>query len=200
MNKPWEGTTGYYAGVGSRHCPAEFLREMTRIADKLGRLGWTLRTGGAEGADTAFLDGCAETLSNGMLYLPWPNFNGWHGRTDNPNCQVLTSPLHWAYPIAEKFHPGWPFLTRGSKALHARNVHQVLGHAYADPHVWAEPPQGDTSRFILCWTPDGADGTSVLTSKKTGGTGMAIRIAAAYGVPVFNLAREDHRKMWKELV
>jgi hypothetical protein len=65
------------------------------------------------------------------------------------------------------------------KELHTRNVFQVLGGRAAEP-----------TEFMVCWTPDGAERSSE-TSKKTGGTGTAIRIADAFGVPVFNLQRED---------
>ena len=65
------------------------------------------------------------------------------------------------------------------KELHTRNVFQVLGSRTAEP-----------TEFMVCWTPDGAERSSE-TSKKTGGTGTAIRIADAFGVPVFNLQRED---------
>lgn len=36
-----------------------------------------------------------------------------------------------------------------------------------------------------------ADGVNILTTMATGGTGQAIRVAAAYNVPVFNLATPE---------
>ncbi len=43
--------------------------------------------------------------------------------------------------------------------------------------------------FAVCWTPDGSlDGRG----PDTGGTGQALRLCAAYRVPVFNLARAEH--------
>ena len=47
----------FYAGVGSREPPVETLVEMRRLASDLGLAGWRLRTGGADGADTAFEHG-----------------------------------------------------------------------------------------------------------------------------------------------
>lgn len=42
--------------------------------------------------------------------------------------------------------------------------------------------------FVICWTPDGAEGEAEC-SRETGGTGQAIRLASRWGVPVVNLAR-----------
>lgn len=43
-----------YAGIGSRETPIDIQREMTLIATWLESRGYTLRSGGAEGADLAF--------------------------------------------------------------------------------------------------------------------------------------------------
>ena len=65
------------------------------------------------------------------------------------------------------------------KALHARNCHQVLG-------AWLDSPV----HRVICWTPDGSlDGSS----RAAGGTGQALRIGAAHGIPVVNLALDEHR-------
>ncbi|MBB6125422.1 DUF736 family protein [Sphingobium subterraneum] len=54
-----------------------------------------------------------------------------------------------------------------------RNVFQVLGPVLDAP-----------ADFVLCWTADG---------EASGGTGQAIRIAAAHGVPVYNFQRPRER-------
>lgn len=84
-----------------------------------------------------------------------------------------------ALEMASHFHPIWDRLKQGAKKLHARNCHQVLGGEL-----------NSRADLIVCWTPDGGiDGSS----SKSGGTGMALRIAAAYGpVGVINLANENH--------
>jgi predicted Rossmann fold nucleotide-binding protein DprA/Smf involved in DNA uptake len=43
-----------YAGIGSRETPKEVLKSMTNYAKELSATGWVLRSGGADGADTAF--------------------------------------------------------------------------------------------------------------------------------------------------
>ena len=80
--------------------------------------------------------------------------------------------------MAAAHHPAWERLGRGARSLHARNCHQILGRDLDDP-----------VSFVVCWTPDGA---TTHPGPSTGGTGQALRIAAAHDIPVFNLARADH--------
>ena len=47
-------STKYYSGVGSREVPKEIGELMTKIAVKLEELGYSLRSGAAEGSDSAF--------------------------------------------------------------------------------------------------------------------------------------------------
>lgn len=173
-----------YTGIGSRSTPKPILYRMREIAGALAISGWTLRSGAAEGADRAFSDGvtdaCVGSEVAEEIYIPWPGFVRWQVPL------MLPTPL--AFEIAARFHPGWAKLTRGPRALHARNVHQVLGRDCDSP-----------SRFVLCWTPDGADVTSVTTTSKTGGTGQAIRIAAGHGVEVVNMQRDGWETRLAEL-
>ena len=170
-----------FAGIGSRSSPPDVLALMHRIAAALARLGWALRSGGAPGADSAFEAGALAAGGRVGLYLPW---RGFEGRTEHV---VLHEATARAYELAPRFHPGWDRLGRGARALHARNVHQVLGASCEN-----------RASFVACWTPDGAT-SAAETSARTGGTGTAVRIASAHGVPVYNLQRADHRAMWEEL-
>lgn len=47
-----------YAGIGSRNTPEPVLALMQRCATRLEVLGYTLRSGGANGADSSFEAGC----------------------------------------------------------------------------------------------------------------------------------------------
>lgn len=58
----------YYAGIGSRNFPAAVLENMTKIAARLEKAGYTLRSGGAGGADTAFSLG-VEAAARGKVPL-----------------------------------------------------------------------------------------------------------------------------------
>lgn len=165
--------TLFYTGVGSRQTPQAIQGGMAYVAQLLSNMGWVLRSGGAIGADKAFQTGAKASLAE--IYRPL-------GEQRYP-----TELWEQAMQIAASTHPAWNHCSDYAKALHTRNVFQVLGGDLNTP-----------SRFVLCWTPDGAEYTRE-TSRATGGTGTAIRIADMYGVPVFNLANQtviDRMNRW----
>ena len=168
----------FYTGIGSRSAPESVLHTMRLCARKLAWLGYTLRSGGADGADTAFEIGCDDVGGEKEIYLPWAGFNG---RKDG----VLVDNGK-ASPIAAKHHPAWGSLKQSVRNLHTRNVGQVLGQMCNTP-----------SSFVLCWTPDGCE---LKTTSKTGGTGQAIRIAVAYAIPIINMANDGWQERVRELV
>lgn len=156
----------YYAGIGSRSTPADVLLTMQKLARSLESEGWVLRSGGAAGADTAFESGVRDP-DNKQIFLPSRYFNG---RSDNDLGMVNSPSLpSWegALKTVEKYHPAPGNLTDFARKLMARNAMQVLGPDLETP-----------SSFILCFTPRG---------EVTGGTGQALRMAAEYTIPVFNL-------------
>lgn len=163
-----------YCGVGSRSTPAPILDAMSRVAERLAGLRHHLRSGGADGADKAFERGAGCGGGTADIFLPWPGFNGYPKEPTSGSLSTYPSPTEAAVQIAQRHHPAWRTLTRPVRRLMARNVHQVLGYDCDTP-----------ASFVLCWTPDGAE---TVTTAKTGGTGMAIRVAVAHGVPVVNMA------------
>lgn len=160
-----------YAGIGSRETPEDVLLIMRNLGYVHAKLGWTLRSGGAEGADSAFEQGAFQGMELDVLE-PWPEiFLPWEGFNGRPVGPDHLEPLPAAYEIAEQFHPAWDRLTQGGKRLHARNAHQILG-----------PGLDNLSEFVVCWTPGGKGG---------GGTGQALRMARHYEIPIYDLATED---------
>lgn len=154
-----------YAGVGSRETPLSVLDEMIALAAYLARQGWLLRSGGADGADTAFEHGCGLCVGPEAvkeIFLPWRGFNG--------NESLLYTPSPAAAEIAATIHPAWDFVGAAARALHARNVHQVLGLNLDDP-----------VDCVICWTKVTRGG------KVKGGTATAINLARSRGIPVFNM-------------
>jgi len=151
----------YYTGIGARMTPAPVLKQMTTLASNLELSGFILRSGGANGADSAFEAGVSDP-HNAKIYLPWKNFN------NNPSA--LHDISVEAYEMAKHYHPNWYACSQAATKFHARNCYQVLGTDLKTP-----------SQFILCWTPNAA---------VTGGTGQALRIALDHSIPIFNMADE----------
>lgn len=178
-----DSTIPAYAGVGSRQTPDHVLSWMRGLGSLLSSLGYRLRSGRAPGADLAFEAGCVEQVAvdpaaaGADLFVPWAAFQSHIPLPADPRIRVHTSAPPQARDLVYDFHPAPDRLSSGAFALMARNTQQVLGPDLTQP-----------ARFVVCWTPDA---TEVRTSRQTGGTGMAIRIAFAYGVPVFNLGRPD---------
>lgn len=165
----------FYTGVGSRKTPEPVLGEMVRLAEWLRACGYTLRSGHAPGADSAFEAGACD---DAHIYLPWPAFNG------STQFRPRTRPTFDAYKMAATIHPAWDRLSGGARALHARNCHQVLGDDLCTP-----------SRFLVCWTPDGCEHEAQRT-RDTGGTGTAIVLACRHGIPVVSMRSPD----WQDRV
>lgn len=170
----------YYTGIGSRETPEEALRLFERISYLLAKRGWVVRSGGAPGADEAFIcDALLWSKDSVEIYLPWPGFNNWDWDED---IKMLEEPQPEAFDIAAKYHPHWQYLKQGAKKLHARNVHQILGEDVLAPKL---------TEFVLCWTKNG---------KVVGGTAQAIRIANDYGVPVFNLGNPSTYMLFSDII
>lgn len=172
----------FYTGIGSRNTPANILELMEDIAFKLAEKGWTLRSGGAKGADSAFEKGvikyCNSVLdeypnsSHSNIYIPWDSFrDSDENNQDTTLCIKRKFIIKRAEEIASEIHPNWKACSRGAKALHSRNVFQVLGHWDIDY----------PSKFVICWAP--IVGTTV-----SGGTRTAVELAKSRGIEVFNMA------------
>ncbi len=149
-------------GIGSQQTPLDIQEAMVKIASFLASKGFMLRSGGANGADSAFEKGfrLAKAQDRMEIYLPWPRFN------DNP------SPLYGvcdeAIRIAAGIHPAWPRCGRGVRLLHGRNAYQILGKTLDKP-----------SDIVICWTKN---------AQMIGGTRTALILAKQYDIPIFNLA------------
>ena len=151
--------TGTFAGVGSRKTPVAIQNFMKKIASKLEANGLTLRSGGADGADSAFESGIQDAKHK-EIYEPKHVNDNTFGNAKQ------------ARAISEAVHPV-PHALKSMyiKNLMARNGYQILGSDLSTP-----------CDFVLCYAPLNSDGTT------TGGTGQAVRLATLVGVPVFNLA------------
>jgi len=171
----------YYAGIGSRQTPGNILALMSDIAFYLSLSNYVLRSGAASGADSAFEDGCDKMFGEKEIFLPSPRFNN----SESELYMVSDE----AKEIARKFHPCFNQLGEYEQLLMSRNSYQVLGKDLKT-----------TCEFIICWTEDGADGKIKKTSRSSGGTGQAIRLASEYNIPVNNLRNEETLLQWMEWI
>jgi hypothetical protein len=162
-----------YAGVGSRATPAGICHLMERFGAELARRGWTLRSGGAVGADSAFEKGAREAGGRCEIYLPWPGYN------EHSEARLVEASPE-AYDVMTRIHPVFARLPRSSRRLHARNAHQILGADLRSP-----------VEMVVCWTPGG---------RGRGGTGSAIRLARSREIPVHDLADIAARRRMGELL
>lgn len=184
----------FYTGVGSRETPPEVVSVMEDAAFRLARLGFTLRSGKAGGADAAFQRGMQEyyeTLDKDSqeeyrarlaeIYIPWDGFASdsidlW----DYWDCPL--SYIDYMFPdqedartdLVKEIHPNFEALKkkRGAFALHSRNVHQVLGI-----NVLAPRP----SSFCLYYASEDKQGNP------KGGTATAVKLSKKYNVRTLNL-------------
>lgn len=159
--------TLYYAGVGSRETPQEYMELLFEIAYQMAPT-WTLRSGAADGADTAFYQGAMNAKGPVEIFLPWEGFNDFTTQDEGFYVPDYSTEL---LNIAAQFHPAWKSCSAGAKKMHARNVCQVAG---LDLNTKTD--------LVICWTKDG---------KRSGSTGQALRIAEYLEIPIFDLAIGD---------
>ncbi|MBU1213444.1 MAG: NADAR family protein [Alphaproteobacteria bacterium] len=128
-NKAVQGTTTPeykpYAGIGSRETPDDVLTEMEGIATHLEKMGYTLRSGGAQGADSAFERGVTSLKE---IFLP------------NEEIPLWCFEEIKKYVVRGNFDSFRPYV----KNLLARNMLQIEGVDRKTP-----------SLFVVCWTADG---------------------------------------------
>lgn len=116
-----------YAGIGSRETPPAILREMEALGKKLETLGYTLRSGGAKGADSAF----EKEVTRKEIFLPTGHIP------------------EWCFDRIREYVPKDRDFDRMSgyvQKLLARNMMQIWGEEGNDPVA-----------FVVCWTKDGKD-------------------------------------------
>ena len=154
-----------YAGVGARKTPPAVLALMERLAGRMESEGWLLRSGGAEGADTAFASGVQDPKKR-AIFLPGASFNGLrHGQGGIDSTRLPG----WEKALAtvDQYHPAPHRLPPFVRNLMARNAMQVMG-----------PNMDRPANLLVAWTPN---------AEVVGGTGQALRMAGALGVPIRNL-------------
>ncbi len=168
----------FYTGIGARNTPSNILIEFESIGKTLAELGYTLRSGGANGADSAFEKGCKSVnINNGFggnrnIFLPWENFN------NNKSKRFYISQEE--YELGKKYYEmsnkSWKNINIAFKKLMSRNIYQVLG---TKPISNPKP-----SDFIICWTKNG---------EIVGGTSQALRVAKDFNIKIYNFGNNSDK-------
>jgi len=148
-----------HTGIGARATPPHALILMRNLGRVLAELGWTLRSGGAPGADTAFEIGCDLGRGAKEIFLPHAGFN----RSRAPFRGIPDR----AFEIAASLHENWAACKPFDRCAHGRNVQEVLGQELDTP-----------ADLVIAWTEGGL---------LKGGTRTALRLAGRMGIPVLNL-------------
>ena len=161
-------------GIGSRETPQEFLELFEELGEEARLHEWWIRSGHADGADYAFEKGARARC---IVYLPWEGFNRQRPMLGIPRTQPLRDEVlkivyqHEAY--AKK-------LKDAIKLIKSRNVYQVLGEDLNSP-----------ADVVVCWTEEGMP---------VGGTGLAIKIAMDYKIPIVNVGDYDTKKNFNNIM
>jgi hypothetical protein len=159
----------YYTGVGSRKTPLPVIKGMEEFAFGMAeRLpDYTLRSGGAQGADSAFYRGCVEGGGSSEIWSPRHEHV-----VEHEWARDFASLLCWERPL----NTMKPFI----QTLIIRNMYQVFGEDGNSP-----------SDFLIYWCP----GNPLGKGFESGGTRYAVRAAHAAGVELFRLKAEGDKLM-----
>lgn len=166
----------YYSGIGSRETSPEGMRILTEVAHVMSVKGYTLRSGGADGADKAFEAGAMRK----EIFLPWKNFN------KNP-APMVEADWEGAKKLTYLHHPAPTKLTAAALLLMQRNAFQVLGADLKTP-----------VEIVLCWAAGPKFDLWENICDVSGGTGQAVRIAYAHKIPILNLWIPAHLEEWRK--
>ncbi len=112
-----------YAGIGSRKTPPVVLAVMRDLGEALATQGWGLRSGGADGADEAFEEGCDRAKGVKQIF-----------KADDCTDEACA--------LSAKYHPAWDRCSGYAQWLHGRNAMILLGEALTKP-----------VQHVFCWTP-----------------------------------------------
>lgn len=173
-----------YAGIGSRKTPPEVCEVIRHLAGRLGCVGWTLRSGRAEGADSAFECGARAVQGSCEIFLPEdlrPLSVRVNDKIQNWSyMDEVTGSTIGAKVIARLLHPNGKNLSPHALELHARNTYQIIGQDLNTP-----------VQFVVCWTEGG---------RGEGGTGQALRLAKMLNIPILDFGVYDTQEGWWSMI
>jgi hypothetical protein len=189
-----------YAGIGMRALFPEKGFTVSELIDdvayKLCMMGYMLHSGRADNTDLKFEIGCQRAESQGgkgghKIFLPKDTFN-WKtrdGLTYLSKKDIAKDVADRARALTFELHPNPSKLDHFGLHAMDRNAYQVLGKDLNTP----------VDFVIICALNSVFDDKGNIIDCK-GGTGQAVRIAAKYNIPVFNLLHPPHYERIKAFV
>ena len=173
----------YYTGVGSRDITQEEYHLLKQIGTRMSELDYWLRSGAADGSDSAFQHGaCYDQEIKTEIWIPWPSFQiDLQRSTPYVDYHSLTEDL---FSVARQFYldkkiiPWFDNMTRGPQALHARNYYQVVGF----------PSENNISKVCIYCADESKKG------EVAGGTRSAVMVARYYGIPTYNIRIKEQKE------
>lgn len=167
----------FFSVFGSRKTPADVLDDIERLCRYFIGKGLQVRCGPCrEGPD--FRAVCVANQLGGLGYAQAPMVH----LDDRLNRFAITHYGSGALAICRPLVEGFNDLPIEKRHWWAATAALLMGFNVDEP-----------SRFAIIWTPDGACRPEHV-SKETGLSARGILLAHAFGIPVFNLARDAHRK------
>jgi len=158
-----------YAGIGTRNLTVSEHLTIQKTARILSKSRILLYSGNAPGSDQAFQYG---SKGDCVCFLPWDGFE-----KQSFDYTILARKYFIMGESTEglasiiKYHPNPTSLSKGGKALMARNFHQIHGVLPDLPMI----------KFVVCCADPSPNGGCL------GGTGQAVRIAMDLNIPIINI-------------
>lgn len=179
-----------FSVIGSREALEDtnrYLYGVTMCALLMGGKGYS---GGAEGPDEQLTIAIKEILKQKLtnrrgyelahIYPGWFRFNGLeHGDLDGAvvdGSKQANDKL--AEQIAERLHPAWAKLGPGSRALHKRNVYEILTYTLRNPVDVVFFAASDYDKL----------------GRPLGGTATAWKLAQILNIPCFDCSLPEGRR------
>lgn len=158
----------YYTAVALEGFPDALSPDMRRTASILAQKGFILRTGFDDAAWRPFMEGAKPF--NRYVYVSTKDVT-------QSNLSIAKEII-----IYTKDELAWMCMDQQKQSRNARNVALLLGDGISGQ-----------SKFLLCWTPNGAESAIHCTglNGKTGHVGLLIITARKFGIPVINLKRPN---------
>ncbi len=162
----------HYTGIGSRNTPVWCRFAMEDIASALALKGYILRSGAAQGADSAFEIGCDRSCGSGEIYIPWKSFGCSEPTIFKDYITLSSKEFQKARRAFIKYNiiPHFDSMKSAIQKLHARNYYQVLGK------------QGKKSLVCIYYA-----NVDWCTGEPEGGTRSAVMLSKLLKIPCYNL-------------